>query len=279
MLKGCVMLKEIAGLFYQIGKDIFEDTFDKEKILLNAIKAKDLDSIRQCLQNGTTQSALDKALCSACSNYGSSLYGFDKNEMYNIIELLIKNGANVNTALSSVIYYDSYDWNLVRILKILVENGANVNTICGTDFVDAFSFFCLVYSRLQSVKYLVSKGININAKGQNGNTLLMNATSYSAWVYKYNPNVLDYKEYDEQISKEILETVKFLVENGAYINARNNDGETALHCATKGELSVVKFLVESGIDMNARNNNGETALGIAQNGKIMEFLQSVGAVR
>ncbi|WP_374696027.1 ankyrin repeat domain-containing protein [Spiroplasma endosymbiont of Polydrusus formosus] len=50
--------------------------------------------------------------------------------------------------------------------------------------------------------------------------------------------------------------IKFLLENGADINARNNDGNTPLHNAAKnGYLNVVKLLLENGADINAINND------------------------
>jgi len=52
-----------------------------------------------------------------------------------------------------------------------------------------------------------------------------------------------------------------LIENGASIDARNNDGSTALHVAAFfGHTEIVKTLLSAGADVNARNQRGEAPL-------------------
>lgn len=49
--------------------------------------------------------------------------------------------------------------------------------------------------------------------------------------------------------------------NWADVNAKNNDGETALITASKlNDYKTVKRLIDAGADVNAKNNDGETAL-------------------
>jgi len=55
--------------------------------------------------------------------------------------------------------------------------------------------------------------------------------------------------------------VKLLLEKGANIEAKDNDGDTALiNAAIKGETEMVKLLLEKGANIEAKDNKGETAL-------------------
>lgn len=59
-------------------------------------------------------------------------------------------------------------------------------------------------------------------------------------------------------------TVRLLLENGAEVDARNEDGETSLHlAAAEGCETVVQGLLEQGADVGAKNQAGETALQLA----------------
>ncbi len=61
------------------------------------------------------------------------------------------------------------------------------------------------------------------------------------------------------------EIVKLLVEKGADVNAKDNDGQTVLHrAAYERNLDVVKWLVEEkGADVNAKDNNGKTPVNLS----------------
>ncbi|KAF1992821.1 hypothetical protein P154DRAFT_594020 [Amniculicola lignicola CBS 123094] len=62
-----------------------------------------------------------------------------------------------------------------------------------------------------------------------------------------------------------LENVQYLVELGLCMDVRNASGETALHIATKtpGGYEIAKFLLEEGADVNAMANKSETPLQMA----------------
>ena len=79
-------------------------------------------------------------------------------------------------------------------------------------------------------------------------------------------NNINFDSYGTALINEVrsgnLEIVQYLVENGANINAKDDDkGRTALMFASRdGHLEVVKYLVESGANINAKTDEGWTAL-------------------
>ena len=61
-----------------------------------------------------------------------------------------------------------------------------------------------------------------------------------------------------------IETVKFLVERGANVNAAGQFGWTAVHAAAyQGLDDVIAFLTAKGADLNAKDGFGQTPLSIA----------------
>lgn len=60
-------------------------------------------------------------------------------------------------------------------------------------------------------------------------------------------------------------SVKWLLANGASVNARNGDGSTALGAAAfLGQAKMAKTLIAAGIDTSIRNDSGDSALDIAR---------------
>ena len=57
-----------------------------------------------------------------------------------------------------------------------------------------------------------------------------------------------------------MDTVRYLVNKGAYVNIRDNAGWTPLHyAAVKGHTSICKFLILAGANPNIRDPDGRTA--------------------
>jgi len=80
-----------------------------------------------------------------------------------------------------------------------------------------------------------------------------------------------------------IEVVRLLCDHGAYIEARSDNGYRPLHFAAMcGHISIVKELIEvRNAYINARNDDGETALTIStdrDNREIAAYLVSQGGI-
>lgn len=91
---------------------------------------------------------------------------------------------------------------------------------------------------LKIVKFLISKGANVNSTTKSNSTALRAAC------------------FDGHI-----DIVKFLVENNADIEIANRHGHTCLMIACyKGHFQIAKYLINKGADLNRKSVKGNTAL-------------------
>ena len=75
---------------------------------------------------------------------------------------------------------------------------------------------------------------------------------------------------------------KLLLTNGAKIDSKDNDGETALHEAAKwGHLKLIQFFIGQGANVNAVGSDGRSPVHIAiahGNIDVVNLLKKYGAV-
>lgn len=111
------------------------------------------------------------------------------------------------------------------------------------------------------IRTLVEAGADPNIATDDGSTPLMMAAG------------LGYRSYQPHTPRGLRSlpaegAVKVLIEAGGEINAANEADFTALHAATfRGLNEVVRYLVEQGADINARDFRGRTAFRIAEGAK------------
>ncbi len=93
------------------------------------------------------------------------------------------------------------------------------------------------YNRINAIKYLLKKNVNIHAKDNKGFTALHAA-----------------------VQEENIEIIKILLENGAEVNSKNIYGNTpVLLCNPFCSKTVFKILMSYGADPTIANNYGVSA--------------------
>jgi len=128
---------------------------------------------------------------------------------------------------------------LFEIIKEVIESKKKI-AVEGREYpghIDILS--AAAEGNLEAIKQHVSAGTDINTREPYGrSTPLIVAAAFGQ-----------------------TEAAALLIENGADVNAVNNEGATPLHAAAFfGRTDTVKLLLAKGADVNAENNKGQTPL-------------------
>lgn len=208
--------------------------------------------------------------------------------------LLLKSGANPNSAdkngitalhysvangfaaLNGVRYdpvYRVLPNNMRQLASTLLESGANTDAQIvkshrlgpdGSPF-DMQGATPLMLAAISAdvdlMRLFVSHGADQNITAKGGTTSLMaaaRAACTGACAFKGG------NEANEADIALAYQAVKAVVEMGIDVNAKNEDGQTAMHMAAfTGADRVVQFLADNGADINVRDNYGETPWSMA----------------
>ena len=162
-----------------------------------------------------------------------------------IMRYLLEHGADPNldgsggtTALSLVAGSDN-----AEAVRLLLDAGADVDktpTSQGTPLGEA-----CYRGHLEVAKLLRERGASVNQRGGRG--VVGGSALHQAVGYADSPEI-----------------VRWLIAQGADVNARDNIGATPLHRAAQyGCVESVRLLMGGGADPTIRSSRGETPLSIA----------------
>ena len=101
---------------------------------------------------------------------------------------------------------------------------------------------------------LLSKGANVNGTGMHGMKPIMSGAKGAS-----------------------IETVRYLVCNGADVNAHNDSGSALMWAIDSGNEELVRFLLDNGAEVSWTNALGQSAFDLAserKNTKLMVILKS-----
>ena len=166
--------------------------------------------------------------------YGNSAIGLAVvNDQKDCLELLIKEGADVNSMISNgqtLLMYAAHKGNLTFV-NLLIEAGADVNAQTGTNEYDDTALILAVRNHaFECVKRLIAVGADLNKRGENGNTALV-----------------------EAIEANDDRCVELLIKSGADVNIKKGFKVAALFSAVeKGHSHYIDQLIKAGADVNYR---------------------------
>ncbi|KAJ9591792.1 hypothetical protein L9F63_001609, partial [Diploptera punctata] len=185
----------------------------------------------------------------------------------NLVEFILESGVSVQHYIkdrhvdkTSMLHVGAEHGQL-RLVQFLVEKGCSIN--CENWFCNRTPLMrASENGHLQIVKFLVEHRAATSSRNKDGdNALSLASREGKCEVVKYltidkgeNIETLDwYKSSPLMKAAEFahFEVVKFLIDQGSEVNARNKDGYTALSLAARtGEPNVVELLLQNGADVN-----------------------------
>ncbi len=246
---------------------------DVQEIFYRAIRKKDYDLVKYLMTRG------DFANHGIYGSKKALIIAAEMND-YNMIELLIENGTDVdtenyingNTALHIAARNGEFE-----IVKLLVEKCANVNKEDDNLYTplheaSTVDLFRDAYKKPKIVDYLIKNGAKVNAKSKHNETPISLAIHISTEVVEILiDNGVDCNEMFEDrsllhdaIGDGNIEGVKLLLDKGANVNIQDEDGNTPLHQLLRSSgqesLEIAKVLFKKKADPNVRNKQGLTSL-------------------
>jgi len=156
----------------------------------------------------------------------------------------------------------------MKAVRIISEGGAEIDA---KDVLGATPLeYAAAYNEMDIVRYLAGKGADINIEGYSDKKTPLHR---AAEIDRNIPF-----DRDKQLK---LEDIRFLLDNGARIDARDSANKTPLYLAVEsGFDEAAVLLMDRGADINASDRNGETLLHAAAmncDKNIMDELMKRGA--
>ncbi len=200
-----------------------------------------------------------------------------KNGHKNIVDLLSEYGA-IKVDKKDIIqsrFIEVAKFGTVSELDELLKKGARLNTRNKdreTALINAM-IGIIDNSNVKKVSYLLSNGADPNYEG---NAVLVSVFSPPLHVATiYTSFLFGTDKRDHEPGKKIIQ---LLLENGAYVSGKDQNGLTPLHYAAKyNNIFAAHLFLIKGSKVMSRDNEGKTPLDYAESAEIIKLLKEYGA--
>lgn len=193
------------------------------------------------------------------------------------VKMLLESGLDIDSlaGLETPLSY-AVSSNNCDVAKLLLEQGADPDIRLGRGIT---ALYLAVRNRSEElVKAILEKGADVNILDDSGASVSCNAASFTPSIlsilldygldikHQFRGNSALHTVLSTRPANPELEAIcKLLLDKGIDINARNLDGNTALHLAAAlpASASVVTLLIEYGADIGAVDKRKDTPLQVA----------------
>ncbi len=207
---------------------------DNSEEMWKAMRNSNLEKVRYFIKQGAD---VNQGLWCAVRSFDN----------LDLVKCFVENGADVNIKWLS-------GWTLLhcsqnkQVIDYLISHGADVNG--KNDSGQTPLHWACSGKNIEWAKYLLERGADANIGDNYGNVPLRYLVKDAA---RYEQG------FDDVVAKDTMKMIDLLIENGANVDAKDIHGETPLYVAALyGGIDVFKYLIEHGADINIKNNDGKS---------------------
>lgn len=187
-----------------------------------------------------------------------------------IAEILISNGAGYAGERDTCLHAAAY-CGLAELVSKLLSMGANINSTTADGWTPLH--LALHFRHKEIAEFLVSRGADINRQNGDGQTPLMLVADDKTFVELLLAHGADTNRSDKNgrtallislQSPSFIQSSRFLMTQGARLDAKTTEGWTALHVALLGRNEeMARLLLLKGADVNSKTVDGWMPLHLA----------------